>query len=506
MGLGLLTLRLVVQRGELQRSDARARLLSAATEQTGDLILITGAQGSVVHANDAFLKAVNLTRRELSLVKFPGPIERESMAAAAAIPEALRTHGVWRGTLRRSRRDGVSFPASCTVVAIRNDAGRITHYVSVERDVTDELRLRDQLVQSERLSAVGELVAGVAHEINNPLQAIVGCVELMLEEQGDPELMRRDLQIVRREAGRAGHIVRSLLSFVRGQAPNRAPADLNDLVLQTVELREYHLRQQNVELVVECSREPLPVLANRDEIHQVVLNLLLNAEQALEPSSGGTIVVRTLRAGESQVLDMIDNGPGVPAEVRGRVFEPFFTTKEVGAGTGLGLSISHGIAVAHGGSLEIRDSASGACFRLTLPAYQVPESAPIAPVVRNAPTRVLVVDDEEPILRLLARLLAHRGYEVAEASTVEEASRLVDAFEPELVISDVRMPGGGAIELHRQLRATRPALARNFIVITGDVSSVALRDPDLAGVALLAKPFTAADLDALLAAIPSAAS
>ena len=503
-GLGLLTLRLVVQRSQLQRADSRARLLGAATEQTGDLILIANADGSVEHANDAFLRAVGFSRRELSLLRFPQPIDHRFAALVDEIPAELRERGVWRGTLRRRRRDGSTFPASSTVVALRNAGGAISHFVAVERDVTEELRLRDQLVHSERLSAVGELVAGVAHEINNPLQAIVGCVELLLDDHEDPALMRRDLEIVRREAGRAGHIVRNLLSFVRRSAPDRVATDLNQIVTQTAELREYHLRQQNITLNVQCASEPLPVLVDREEIQQVVLNLLLNAEQAIEaPTGRGTIVVRSMRVGDWQVVEVVDDGPGIRPDLRGRIFEPFFTTKEVGEGTGLGLSISHGIAAAHGGALEACEGASGAsgaCFRLTLPAHH--SSPPVTtriPLTGGAPTRVLVVDDEEPIRRLLARLLAKRGYEVAEATTVDEAVALVQTFKPGLLICDVRMPDGGGVVLHRRLREAYPEIVRRFIFITGDLEAMQPAAPELVDVAVLAKPFTAADLDALLA-------
>jgi PAS domain S-box-containing protein len=502
-GLGLLTLRLVVQRGQLKRADTWARLLVAATEQTGDLIVIARADGSVEYANDAFQRAVGFNRRELSSLKFPQPLEAPLVTFLDQIPSALRDHGVWRGTLRRRRRDGSTFASSCTVVALRNGDGAITHFVAVERDVTEELKLRDQLVHSERLSAVGELVAGVAHEINNPLQAIVGCVELLLDDHADRSLMRRDLEIVRREAGRAGHIVRNLLSFVRRSAPNRVPADLNYLVKQTAELREYHLHQQNINLLVQCTSESLPVLVDREEIQQVVLNLLLNAEQAIESLSGhGTIIIRTMHLADRQIVDVLDDGPGIRPELKGRIFEPFFTTKEMGEGTGLGLSISHGIAASHGGSLETCDSAVGACFRLTLPAHQAsPVPAMRTPAAGAAPTRVLVVDDEEPIRRLLGRLLARRGYEVAEATTVDEALALVASFKPGLVICDVRMPDGGGVALHRRVRAAFAEDSPGFIFITGDMGAMLSLGDETPHVAMLAKPFTASDLDALLVQI-----
>ena len=375
-GLGLLTLRLITQGDELQRSDAKARLLAAATEQTGDLIMITRADGAFEHANDAFLRDMGYSRAELATLHFSDLIERGMERLRDHVVAAVRERGIWRGTLLRRRRDGSTFPSACTVVALRDAAGRITHYVAVERDITEELQLRDQLVHSERLSAVGELVAGVAHEINNPLQTIIGCVELMQDEPMEPGV-RRDLDVVRKEAARAGQIVRNLLAFVRRSTPDRVSADLNAIARATIDLRQYHLQQKNIRLEISLEPAPLVVLVNREEIQQVLLNLLLNAEHAIATRGNqGTIRIRTFTAGRQHSIQVADDGPGIRPELRGRIFEPFFSTKEVGEGTGLGLSISHGIASAHGGALELEPAdGPGACFRLSLPAQASPSAA-----------------------------------------------------------------------------------------------------------------------------------
>ena len=271
--------------------------------------------------------------------------------------------------MRHRRRDGSVFPVSSTIAPLKNVNGEIVHYVAVERDITEELRLRDQLVHSERMSAVGELVAGVAHEINNPLQTIVGCVELLLDERKPDDPQARDLHLVRQEASRAGQIVRNLLAFVRRGASERASTDLNQIVRATADLRDYHLAQHAITLVLDLHPGALLVQANREEIQQVVLNLLMNAEQAIVLRTGpGTIVLKTTSTGASHTLHVTDDGPGIGQDFRGKIFEPFFTTKEVGQGTGLGLSISLGIASSHGGTLGLADSPKGACFTLTLPA------------------------------------------------------------------------------------------------------------------------------------------
>jgi PAS domain S-box-containing protein len=497
-GLGLLTLRLAAQQGELQRADARIRLLAGAIEQTGDLILIVRANGVFEDANDAFLRATGYSRDELARQSFGDLMEQGIDAGTGNFAQDICDRGIWRGTRRRARRDGSTLPVSCTIVALTGESEGSTYYVGVERDITDELKLRDQLVHSERLSAVGELVAGVAHEINNPLQTIVGSVELLLLDNATASA-RPDLELVRQEAARAGHIVRNLLSFVRRGAPDRSVVDLDDIVRATVELIEYHLHQGNITVALDLQGSA-PVIANREEIQQVVVNLLLNAEQAiLSESLPGTITIRTRLLDGRQTLDVSDTGPGIKAEHQGRIFEPFFTTRDVGDGTGLGLSISHGIASAHGGSLDLVPAPAGACFRLSLPAH-----AAVAPQVSaddGSEGVALVVDDEAPIRKLVTRLLKNRGLDVIEADTVDAALQVAERHPLSLVVCDVRMPGIGGIGLYRRLLERDPGLGRRFVFITGDSSVIDLEADEFRNVRLLEKPFTAEDLRVVLSRV-----
>jgi len=499
VALGIVTLRLAAQGSELQRVDARLQLLAAATENTADLILITRPDGTFEHANAAFLRAFGYTRGDLVTQRFIDLLEPGMNHLPRDIAAEVLAKGIWRGTIRGRRKDGSTFPAACTITALRDASGRVTHFVGVERDMTDDLALRDQLVHSERLSAIGELIAGVAHEINNPLQTIIGCTELMLDEPTGAH--RNDLEAVRKEAMRAGQIVRNLLAFARRGVSDRAPIDLNALVRATTDLRAYHLKQVNIALVLRCAPEPLPVAVNREEIRQVILNLLLNAEHAVvSKADSGTITVETGGDGALHWVEVTDSGPGVSPELRGRIFEPFFTTREVGEGTGLGLSISLGIASSHGGSLTLADSPSGARFRLALPAFT---DATVA--TGGSGIRALVVDDDAPIRKLIVRLLEKRGYEVTEAETGESAMALALDYRPAIVICDTSVPGMSGFDLYRQLAARDAAGAPRFLFIRGDKSSVPQTDPGLAGVPILSKPFTASDLESALVAAGIAA-
>jgi CheY-like chemotaxis protein len=280
---------------------------------------------------------------------------------------------------------------------------------------------------------------------------------------------------------------------------DRTPIDLNDLVRATAELRDYHLQQINIKLVLRCAPRPLPVAVNREEIRQVILNLLLNAEHAIvSTAGGGTITVETSGNGAVQTVEVTDSGPGISPELRGRIFEPFFTTREVGEGTGLGLSISLGIASSHGGVLALADSPSGARFRLTLPAHR--DTIAAAGAVPGAGVRALVVDDDAPIRKLIVRLLEKRGYEVSEAETGESAMALALDRRPGIVICDTGVPGMTGFDLYRRLAAKDAAGAPRFLFISGEKTAVPA-DSDVAGVPVLSKPFTATDLEtALLAA------
>ena len=411
-GFGVLTVRFSAQSTELQKADARLRLLAAAVEQTEDFILITDAEGANVQANASAVQALGYDRAELRRMRLSEVVEHGFEDTIEQIGGAVRKSGVWRGTLVHRRKDGTTFPAANTVVALRSGDGGVTHFVGVGRDMTQELQLREQLVTTERLSAIGELVAGVAHELNNPLQTVIGSVELLLDGEGTDQ--RKDLELVRQEATRAGQIVRNLLAFVRRSTPDRRPEDLNQIVRSTAAVREHHLAQQNIALELYLDPRPVVALVNREEIQQIVLNLVLNAEHAIGDVPGA-IRIRTVAGPSEHSLTVTDTGPGIRPELRGRIFEPFFTTKDVGQGTGLGLSISLGIATAHGGSLELCSSvpepsgilprpaslgsldappllpkpgpsvSNGACFRLTLPAFVT--TAKNAPAAVAAPIR-----------------------------------------------------------------------------------------------------------------------
>jgi two-component system NtrC family sensor kinase len=365
--LPLLMARLAVESAGLRQVDTKLRLMGAAVEEANELILIISSDFIIQHANRAFCDATGYTLDGL-IGRSPKTLLADESVVKLEELRRMNKGETWNGTLVHKRKDATIFQAACAIVPLTDEDGRVTHFVQMERDITDEVRLRAQLIHSERLSAVGQLVSGVAHELNNPLQSILGFTELLIDSEQRPDL-RRDLEQVRKEAVRAGKIVRNLLAFVRRSSSERTSSNVNDIVKTTIALRSYEFATANIRLF-ESYAEGLPlVVVNPEEIQQVILNLILNAEQAIRGAKrGGMLTVTTNGVNGMVTIEIRDDGPGVPSALAGRVFEPFFSTKEVGEGTGLGLSIAMGIAEAHGGSLTLLPTDKGACFRLSIPA------------------------------------------------------------------------------------------------------------------------------------------
>jgi PAS domain S-box-containing protein len=312
------------------------------------------------------------------------------------------------------------FPAELTVTSMQ--AGGRTLFTAHVRDLTQQkeaareiARQRDRLYQSEKMSALGSLLAGVAHELNNPLSIVVGQA-LMLEEDGSGELAQRASRI-RAAAERCGRIVKSFLAMARQRGPEKKPVDLNQIVRAGLELVAYGIRSAGISVTLDLGEDLPTFSADPDQLGQLVTNLLLNAQQALKNTpQPRRLGIRTRhKPAQSQVRLMIsDNGPGIPPELRSRVFEPFFTTKPVGGGTGIGLSICHAFVSAHGGSIEVDETpGGGATFTIRLPvvAAGIEGSATHdEPVPEIARRRALVIDDEHDLAELLAEMLSREGF------------------------------------------------------------------------------------------------
>jgi two-component system NtrC family sensor kinase len=371
---------------------------------------------------------------------------------------------------------------------------------NVQELKTTQAQLHEQLVFSERLSMIGEFVAGVAHELNNPLAAVVGFSELLKSSPPDANHTHY-CDIIFKSALRCKKIVQSLLSFARHDKPKRELVSINSLIESVLDLIRYSLRTSNIEVKTQLGPDLPPVLADPNQIQQVLLNLLTNAQQAIEPGNQhGCIKITTDFQKPNVRIVVEDNGPGIPQENMARLFDPFFTTKEVGKGTGLGLSLCYGFIKEHGGAITpVSELGKGATFIVELPAS---EKSPVSPEPaapdakklrprRGQGKRVLVIDDEEPIRVLIQETLGAQGYEVKLAANGEQALTELKANHFDLAICDWKMPGLNGRQVYERLNAINPKLCRRMIFISGDVVNPEMRQfLEKEKQPCLVKPFT----------------
>ncbi len=332
------------------------------------------------------------------------------------------------------------------------------------------------LLQSEKLAAVGQLISGIAHELNNPLTGVVGWTQYLMN-QPLGERVRRHLTTINEQAQRASKIVQNLLTFSRQHKPEQCPVEINDILESTLALRAYELRVNNIG-VRRALAEDLPLIfADPHQLQQVILNLIINAEQAiLSVRRSGTISIATQASGRSVRVTVADDGPGIPPELLEQIFDPFFTTKPIGQGTGLGLSISFGIVQEHGGRIWAQsEPGGGARFLLELPvtearAAQKGQEAS-ATTVSPAARKILIVDDEESVRELLQAVLEDEPVVIETAATGEEALGKATRAWFDLIVTDLKMPGLSGAQFCEKLRATQPAPTPQFLFVTGDVLS-----------------------------------
>ena len=403
-----------------------------------------------------------------------------------------------------------------------DETQKIEGVVLSGRDVTDLKRLEEQLIQAEKLAAMGQMLAGVAHELNNPLTAILGVTELVREREGLDESMKRQLDLTHRQARRAARIVQNLLEFSRPASPQKKAIDLSTIIERTLQLHEHSLRRNQVQVDFTPRTDLPPIVGDANQLIQVFLNLISNAEQAIrEVRDSGRIQIRLTTSGASVIATVQDDGVGISPEAMPKLFDPFYTTKRPGGGTGLGLSICLSIAREHGGAIQAESlPGGGSAFSVYLPAatdavgevrprekprkLDADNSSGISPRTVQDLLKgisVLVLDDEESIRSLLEEGLGTHGLTVCCASTAEEASKLMASRPFDAFLCDLRLKVSGTFSDGREAAAhvLASAGARKPLVIymTGEhVESVKQSGPH--DVAFLQKPFRISDVLTML--------
>lgn len=361
-----------------------------------------------------------------------------------------------------------------------------------------ERRRQEQAERTARLAAIGQTLTAVAHELNNPLTAVIGLAELLASDPS-AAAFRGDLATLRREASRARQVVQDLLLVARPGEAARQPVRIGDVVSHVERLRAAEWRRRGLKVTVDVREPSRLVLGSEPQLTGVLLNLVTNAEDALVGQQDAQLAIRAWPEDDALVVEVADNGAGVPFELRERIFEPFFTTKGP-RGTGLGLGVARAIAEAHGGRLELVNPGSpGATFRLTLPLGE-PAPGAGAPDVPSRPLRVLVVDDDPAVSLTVQRSLTTRGWEVRFAATPAEAAAVVGEWVPDVVLCDYWLRGGTARDVLERLAALDPEVERRFLLTSGAATSAEVaRLARERGLPLLPKPFTHEELVAAVA-------
>lgn len=362
------------------------------------------------------------------------------------------------------------------------------HVLTIARDVTDKKRSAEELTRQremfyrrEKLAALGSLLAGVAHELNNPLSVVVAR-SIMLEERNDPTTQAA-AQKIRAAADRCARIVRTFLAMARQQQPERGSVKINQVVWAALDIAGYTLRASNVELALDLAKDMPPIFADADQLHQVLLNLVINAQQALQDQPGKRrirVITRHDASADLVRIAVADNGPGIPDHLRARVFEPYFTTKPVGIGTGIGLAVSLGIVEAHGGTLTVEcPLEGGTVFNMTLPASGMgddPAHGDATSEPRIGARSVLVVDDDAEMRDTLADILSSARHHVVTVGSAREAMERLTNGQFDVILTDIRMPDRDGRALYQDIAQRWPEYARRVVFVTGDTLAATLRE------------------------------
>jgi len=495
---------------DLKRTQESRARLARAVEYTAGSVLITEADGTIMYVNPAFEQVTGYGRAEV-IGQNPrllnggkhGPEFYQAMWAT------LTQGRAWTGVFINKKKDGTLYEAEAIISPMRDETGRVINYVGVERDVTHERHLEDQLCQSQKMEAIGQLAGGIAHDFNNLLTIITGYGQLLLDDLDPDDPRRLKMGEINKAAARAAALTRQLLAFGRRQILVSEVLDLND-VLANMEKMLHRLIREDIELVI-VQGEPLgQVRTDQGQIEQVIMNLVLNARDAMPQGGRLTLETSNVDLGEAYaashpevapgpyvMLSVYDNGCGISQEVQTHIFEPFFTTKEKGKGTGLGLSTVYGIVRQSEGYVSVSsEPGQGTTFKICLPrvkeqaALQDRKGKGAGAPLRGSET-ILLVEDEEALRSLVKDILEGLGYMVLVATSGDEAIAICKQHPAPipLLLTDVVMPGMSGRELADHLKFLYPAM--KLLYMSGYTEDSMLRQDILGpGAAFLGKPFT----------------
>lgn len=500
---------------EIQRlSESTTRILES---NPSALVVLRGADREVVMVNSSFRSTFSLDESRIEGQPLSQVLDWAGMEEW--ILESLLSpsgEGQREMTYPGQNEDERWFLVSAVPLQAIDDAASEEEILLVLNDITEQKQQQEMLQGHSRLASVGELAAGVAHEINNPLAAILGLSELIQMEALAPQITE-DAAKIQEAAQRAARIVQNLLSFARKQAPEKSYLDIASVADRAVELKSHDFRQENIQITVRHSNRVPSTMMDDLQIIQVILNILTNAEQAIAENQGSGKITLTTQLVKGKIhVSIADDGPGIPADTLPNIFNPFFTTKQVGQGTGLGLSICYGIIREHGGELWAESRrGKGAVFHFELPVASQAVRDDTRTTDRFAGSvsgsagkkRILVVDDE-PIFRdTMFRMLTADEHDVSLAEDGNDAWQLIRKDQFDLILTDLKMPGMDGQKLYERVQEMSPDLAGQMVFITGDTASAnAMNFLGSTTNPVLRKPFNISDVRRLIEALDVPAS
>jgi two-component system cell cycle sensor histidine kinase/response regulator CckA len=498
----------------VQQRTAELRLRSAALDASADAIVITDQQGQIAWVNPAFTALTGYAPGD-ALGRKPSDLLKSGVQDSSFYRDMWTTilsGRPWRGEMTNRRKDGSVYSENMTITPVKTSEGAITHFVAIKRDLTEEKRLKAQFLQAQKMESVGRLAGGIAHDFNNLLTVIHGTAELATTSLADTDPLRADLGEIHRAGERAAALTRQLLAFSRKQVMKPQLLNLATLVADLRSLLQ-RVIGEDVNLVIPPADSQWSVKADPGQVEQVLLNLVVNARDAMP--KGGTVTIETTDVevsdthggpcewagpGNYVVLSVRDTGTGMDEKTRARLFEPFFTTKEPGKGTGLGLATVYGIVEQSGGHISV-DTAPGrgTTFTICLPRVTgKPHADPLIGTTPPAVTRaetILVVEDEAGVREMARRMLAAGGYAVLTAANGAEALSLLERHRGvlHLMLTDVVMPGMNGVDLAARVAEIRPDM--KILFTSGHTENAALRLAALDNTwPFIGKPYTMADL------------
>jgi two-component system, cell cycle sensor histidine kinase and response regulator CckA len=495
-----------------RRSEEAQKRLAIAVEQAEEAIMITDLEGTIQYVNPAFEKVTGYSRDE-TLGKNPRILKsgKQDQEFYRNLWSTVTQGKVWRGRFVNRRKDGTFYREEATISPVRDRSRRIVNFVAVKRDVTQELSLQEQLLQAQKMEAIGTLAGGVAHDFNNLLTVVMGFSELLLAEKDQKNPEYADLKKIFHAARNGADLVKQLLTFSRKSEPKPVPMNLNKQIVQVEKMLRRTIPKM-VDIQLELSADLPRINADPSQIEQVLMNLAVNSRDAMPQNGKLTLKTEALtldeeycrlhaeaNPGEYVMLEISDTGRGMDKETAAHIFEPFFTTKEVGKGTGLGLAMVYGIVKQHNGHITVYSEVGlGTTFKVYVPAIEgdvEPELEDSGIMPAFGTETVLLVDDEDLVSDLGARILTKHGYTVLKAANGREA---LDLFKKErsrisLVILDLIMPEMGGTECLKELLKIDPQV--KVLVASGYSADASVKETiQLGAKGFVTKPFRVNEL------------